>query len=493
MIALFESRINTALSERNRRIIMRKTKIVCTLGPASGDEATMEQLILAGMDAARFNFSHGTHETHLAMLTRFKRVRDNLGRPVATILDTKGPEIRIRTFADGPVTLTAGAPFTLTTDDVPGDGARVSVTHINLCNELEPGCRVLIDDGLVELKVTEVGGHDIHCTVVTGGVLSDNKSINIPGVSISLPALTDRDRDDLRFAVENDFDFVAASFVRRASDVAEIRAFLDECGGQSIGIISKIENREGVDNLDGIIAASDGIMVARGDLGVEIPAHEVPILQKRMIKAAVRAGKHVITATQMLDSMIRNPRPTRAEVSDVANAVFDGTSCIMLSGETASGKYPVEALRTMADIAVAAEESIDYWKRFRNNAFDQAHSITDAISHTSCLTAMDLEAAAILTPTQAGYTARMISRFHPGCLVVAMTTQERVRRQLAIAWGVVPCLTGSVDSTDRLFALCMDLAKKEGLVQPGETVVITAGVPIGKSGSTNLIKVQTVK
>ena len=471
---------------------MRKTKIVCTLGPASGDEATMEQLILAGMDAARFNFSHGTHETHLAMLTRFKRVRDNLGRPVATILDTKGPEIRIRTFADGPVTLTAGAPFTLTTDDVPGDGARVSVTHINLCNELEPGCRVLIDDGLVELKVTEVGGHDIHCTVVTGGVLSDNKSINIPGVSISLPALTDRDRDDLRFAVEHDFDYVAASFVRRADDVVQVRAALREYGGADIGIIAKIENREGVDNLNGIIAASDGIMVARGDLGVEIPAHEVPILQKRMIKAAVRAGKHVITATQMLDSMIRNPRPTRAEVSDVANAVFDGTSCIMLSGETASGKYPVEALRTMAEVAQAAEQATDYWKRFRAIPLELTSSITDAISHTSCLTAMDLGAAAILTPTQAGYTARMISRFRPGCPVIAMTTEERVRRQLAIVWGVTPCLTGTVDSTDRIFSLCVNTAKKEGLVKAGDTVVITAGVPIGKSGSTNLIRAQVV-
>ena len=352
---------------------MRKTKIVCTLGPASNDEAIIEQLILAGMDAARFNFSHGTHETHLAQLTRFKHVRDNLGRPVATILDTKGPEIRIRTFGCGSIELKEGQAFTLTTEDVVGTDEKVSVTYENLHEELQPGCHILIDDGLIELEVQDIQGCELHCTVLSGGELSSNKSINIPGVSIALPALTDKDKDDLRFGVENDFDFIAASFVRRASDVEEIRKVLAEYGGDDIGIIAKIENREGVDNLDAIIEAADGIMVARGDLGVEIPAHEVPVLQKRMIKAAVRAGKHVITATQMLDSMIRNPRPTRAEVSDVANAVFDGTSCVMLSGETASGKYPVEALETMVDIALAAEGAIDYWKRFRNTPLRPHH------------------------------------------------------------------------------------------------------------------------
>ncbi len=471
---------------------MRKTKIICTLGPASSDSATLEQLLRAGMDGARFNFSHGTHETHLALLTRLKHVRDSLGLACATILDTKGPEIRICTFVSDSVTLAQGAPFTLTTRDVPGDETQVSVTYENLHHELSPGCRVLIDDGLVELRVDEISGQDIHCTVVTGGALSNHKSINIPDVSIALPSLTDRDRDDLRFAVEHDFDYVAASFVRRADDVVQVRAALREYGGADIGIIAKIENREGVNNLDEIIAAADGIMVARGDLGVEIPAWEVPVLQKRMIKAAVHAGKHVITATQMLDSMIRNPRPTRAEVSDVANAVFDGSSCVMLSGETASGKYPVEALRTMAEVAQAAEQATDYWKRFRAIPLELTSSITDAISHTSCLTAMDLGAAAILTPTQAGYTARMISRFRPGCPVIAMTTEERVRRQLAIVWGVTPCLTGTVDSTDRIFSLCVNTAKKEGLVKAGDTVVITAGVPIGKSGSTNLIRAQVV-
>ncbi|HIT32916.1 MAG TPA: pyruvate kinase [Candidatus Enterenecus stercoripullorum] len=471
---------------------MRKTKIVCTLGPASNSEEIIEKLILSGMDAARFNFSHGTHETHLALLTRFKHVRDNLGRPVATILDTKGPEIRIRTFSCDHITLAEGDSFTLTTRQVEGDDGIVSVTYSNLHKELSSGCHILVDDGLVDLEVQDISGQDIHCKVVTGGDLSSNKSINIPGVHIHLPALTEKDKEDLRFGVENDFDFIAASFVRQASDVEEIRAVLDSLGGRDIGIIAKIENREGVDNLDAIVDVSDGIMVARGDMGVEIPAYEVPIVQKRMIKSAIRKGKHVITATQMLDSMIRNPRPTRAEVSDVANAVFDGTSCVMLSGETASGKYPVEALQTMVDIAVAAENDIDYWKRFRNATYNHTNTITDAISHTSCLTAMDLSATAILAATRSGYTARMISRFRPGCMVAALTTEERVRRQLAISWGVAPYLVGNVDSTDRLFSLSVDAARKEGLVEQGDTVVITAGVPIGRSGSTNLIKAQKV-
>ena len=471
---------------------MRKTKIVCTLGPASNSEEIIEKLILSGMDAARFNFSHGTHETHLALLTRFKHVRDNLGRPVATILDTKGPELRIRTFSCDHITLAEGDSFTLTTRQVEGDDGIVSVTYSNLHKELSSGCHILVDDGLVDLEVQDISGQDIHCKVVTGGDLSSNKSINIPGVHIHLPALTEKDKEDLRFGVENDFDFIAASFVRQASDVEEIRAVLDSLGGRDIGIIAKIENREGVDNLDAIVDVSDGIMVARGDMGVEIPAYEVPIVQKRMIKSAIRKGKHVITATQMLDSMIRNPRPTRAEVSDVANAVFDGTSCVMLSGETASGKYPVEALQTMVDIAVAAENDIDYWKRFRNATYNHTNTITDAISHTSCLTAMDLSATAILAATRSGYTARMISRFRPGCMVAALTTEERVRRQLAISWGVAPYLVGNVDSTDRLFSLSVDAARKEGLVEQGDTVVITAGVPIGRSGSTNLIKAQKV-
>lgn len=471
---------------------MRKTKIICTMGPAVDNEEKLRALMLAGMDAARFNFSHGTHESHLALLTKVKRVRDELGAAVATILDTKGPEIRVKTFASGSVTLTEGATFTLTTRDVPGDESCVSVTYSNLHNELKPGCRVLIDDGLIELRVEEVRGQDIVCTVACGGPLSSNKSINIPDVHIQLPSLTEKDREDLRFAVEQDFDFVAASFVRKASDVEDIRACLKEYGGEHIRIISKIENSEGVENLDEIIAASDGLMVARGDLGVEIPAYEVPILQKTMIKKTSMAGKPVITATQMLDSMIRNPRPTRAEVSDVANAVFDGTSCVMLSGETASGKYPLEAVQTMVDTIRAAELATDYWGRFRRFEFKPGRDINDAVTHASCQTAMDLEADAILTPTQTGHTARMISRFRPACPIVAFTTTERARRQLAISWGVRPLLAGYVDSTDRLFSMCVQSALKEGAVESGQMVVITAGIPIGLAGSTNLIKAQVV-
>ena len=471
---------------------MRKTKIICTMGPAVDNEEMLRALMLTGMDAARFNFSHGTHESHLATLNKVRRIRDELGAAVATILDTKGPEIRIKTFENGPVTLREGDKFTLTTRDVPGDAGIVSVTYADLHKELESGCRVLIDDGLIELTVDGIQGQDIACTVRSGGTLSNNKSINIPGVSIHLPSLTEKDRDDLRFAAEQDFDFVAASFVRKASDVEDIRTCLRECGGEHIRIISKIENREGVDNLEEIIAASDGLMVARGDLGVEIPAYEVPILQKRMIKETSMAGKPVITATQMLDSMIRNPRPTRAEVSDVANAVFDGTSCVMLSGETASGKHPVEAVQTMVDTINAAEQATDYWGRFRRFEFTPGRSINDAVTHTCCQTAMDLEADAILTPTQTGHTARMIARFRPACPIVALTTTERARRQLAISWGVQPLLAGYVDSTDRLFSMCVQSALKEGAVQSGQMVVITAGVPIGRAGSTNLIKAQVV-
>ena len=471
---------------------MRKTKVICTLGPAVDDEQALRQLILGGMNAARMNFSHGTHESHLALLNKLKRVRDELGRPVATILDTKGPEIRIRSFANGPITLKQGDTFTLTTEDVPGDQTQVSVTYADLHRELGEGSRVLIDDGLVELIVSRVEGKNIHCTVENGGELSSNKSINIPDVSIPLPSLTEKDKQDMKFAVEQDFDYVAASFVRRASDVTDIRAELKKHGGEDIRIIAKIENREGVNNLDEIIDAADGIMVARGDLGVEIPAHEVPVLQKEMIQRASARGKLVIIATQMLDSMIRNPRPTRAEVSDVANAVYDGASCVMLSGETASGKYPIQALKTLVDTVVAAEDSINYWGRFQKNNKISTDTIGDAITHSCCLTAMDLKAKAILAATSSGVTARMISRFKPACPIAALTMTERVRRQLAIVWGVYPYLTGTVDSTDRLFSQSVECARKEGMVNPGDTVVITAGLPIGQSGSTNLIKAQVV-
>lgn len=473
-------------------MMLRKTKIICTLGPAVDNEDMIRALIRTGMNAARFNFSHGSHEEHLNRLNLLKSVRDSMGRPVASILDTKGPEIRIRSFETKSISLEAGDLFTLTTREVQGNGSLVSVTYPELHKEVSAGQEILIDDGLVALKVEEIDGQDIRCTVENGGTLSANKSINIPGVHIHLPALTEKDVSDIQFGVENDFDFIAASFVRRAADVQAVREVLDRFGGQEIRIIAKIENQEGVDNIDEILEAADGIMVARGDLGVEIPAAKVPILQKQIIRKGLQAGKPVITATQMLDSMMRNPRPTRAEVSDVANAVFDGTSCVMLSGETAGGKYPLEALTAMVSIVEEAEQSIHYWRQFEKRRVIPASNINDAITHTCCLTAKDLEAKAILAATNSGRTARMICRFRPACPVAALTMHEKVRRQLAICWGVIPFLTGEVTSTDRIFSLSAEVALKERLVQNGDTVVITAGVPLGKSGSTNLIKAAIV-
>jgi len=472
---------------------MRRTKIICTLGPAVDNEDMIRTLIRTGMDAARFNFSHGSHPEHLARLNMLKSVRDTMGRPVATILDTKGPEIRIKSFDVKSISLEAGDTFTLTTRDKVGDQKHVSVTYPKLHEELEPGQEILIDDGLVAIRVDKIQDGDILCTVENGGTLSANKSINIPGVHIHLPALTEKDVADIRFGVENDFDFIAASFVRQASDVEAVRRVLHDCGGDSVKIIAKIENQEGVDNIDEILEAADGIMVARGDLGVEIPAAKVPIMQKQMIRKGLQAGKPVITATQMLDSMMRNPRPTRAEVSDVANAVFDGTSCVMLSGETAGGKYPIEALTAMAGIVTEAESSINYWRQFQKQRVVPASNINDAITHTCCLTAKDLDAKAILAATNSGRTARMIARFRPACPVAALTMHEKVRRQLAICWGVIPFLTGEVTSTDRIFSLSAEVALKEKLVQNGDTVVITAGVPLGKnSTTTNLIKAQII-
>ena len=474
--------------------MLRKTKIICTLGPAVDSEEMIVALIKGGMNGARFNFSHGSHPEHLERLNRLKSVRDRMGGAVATILDTKGPEIRIKSFETKTVELAAGETFTLTVEDVAGDASRVSVTYARLHEEVAPGQEILIDDGLVAMRVREIRGGDIVCEVENGGTLSANKSINIPGAHIQLPALTEKDVADIRFGVENDFDFIAASFVRRAADVEAVREVLRQCGGDNVKIIAKIENQEGIDNLDGILEAADGVMVARGDLGVEIPAAKVPALQKQMIRKGLQAGKPVITATQMLDSMMRNPRPTRAEVSDVANAVYDGTSCVMLSGETAGGKYPVEALAAMLEIVTEAEGSIDYWKRFQKQlVVNTSNNINDAITHTCCLTARDLDATAILAASSSGRTARMICRFRPACPVAALTMQEKTRRQLAICWGVIPFLTGEVNSTDRIFSLSAEVAVKEGLVQPGDTVVITAGVPLGKSGSTNLIKAQVIE
>lgn len=472
----------------------RKTKIICTLGPAVDSDEAVRDLIMAGMNGARFNFSHGNHEEQLIRFTRLKRVRDQTGCPVATVLDTKGPEIRIKTFKDGPIELEKGDKFTLTVAEVQGDKTQVSVTYQNLHKEVAPGNHILVDDGLIDLLVEKIEGEAISCVVENGGPVSNNKSLNIPGVSILLPALTEKDKEDLRFAAENDFDYVAASFVRKAADVLDIRKELDSYGGRSVQIISKIENKEGVDNLEEIAQLSDGLMVARGDLGVEIPAADVPVIQKKMISMCIRMGKIVITATQMLDSMMRNPRPTRAEVSDVANAVFDGTSCIMLSGETASGKYPVEAVQTMCQIALSAESSVDYWKRFAKAAFHvDSSDISSAICHSCCNTAKELDAKAIICCTNSGITAREIARFHPACTVAAFTTIEKARRQLSLVWGIQPYLYGTVDTIDRLLNAAVECAVKEGVAKAGDQVVITAGVPIGKAVTTNLIKAELIQ
>ena len=471
---------------------MRKTKIICTLGPACADKKTLAALLRGGMDAARFNFSHGTHASHLAQLDALRAVCRKEGRVVATILDTRGPEIRVGAFENGPVVLRAGDPFTLTTNQTPGNARRACVTYDGLPRDLHPGDRILMDDGLIELRVERISGSDIVCTVVTGGPLSDNKSINVPGVNISLPGLTSRDRSDIKFAVEQDFDYIAVSFVRSAADIRAVRDLLRSLGNSDIRLIAKIENREGVNNLDEIIAAADGVMVARGDLGVEIPMEEIPFLQKEMIRKGVLSGKPVIVATQMLDSMIRNPRPTRAEVSDVANAVFDYASCVMLSGETASGRYPVEALETMARTVEEAEGHIDYQKRFREENFSIGGSVTNAISHAGCAAAFDLKANAIITVTHAGVTARMISRFKPGCPICAATVSEKVCRQLRLSWGVYPTMMKPAGNTDELFAAAVEACQRSGYVQSGNLAVITAGVPVGRSGTTNLIKVEVL-
>ena len=471
---------------------MRRTKIICTLGPAVDDESVIRKLLLKGADAVRLNMSHGTHETHGAILNKVKKVRGALGLPVASILDTKGPEIRIGTFGAGKAELVSGESFTITTRKITGNGSIVSVSYDNLHNELSPGDRILIDDGLVELKVTGISGTEINCQVLNGGEISDHKSVNIPDVRIKFPVLSEQDEKDIGFAAENGMDYIAVSFVRSREDVLAVRETLKKYNADNIKIISKIENREGVRNIDEITAASDAVMVARGDLGVEIPAWDVPVIQKKIISKGALLGKPVIIATQMLDSMIRNPRPTRAEVSDVSNAVFDGASCVMLSGETAAGRYPVESVATMVKTIEAAEAAINYWKRFLEKKVGMEITISNAISHSCCTTAMDLGADAIITVTKSGHTARMISRFRPQCPIVAITDSETVQRQLSISWGVRPELSKPLNSTDELFEDGIRVALLTGTVKKGDTVVLTAGVPVGISGTTNLIKAQTV-
>ena len=474
--------------------MMRKTRIVCTLGPSSNSYETVKALALAGMNVARFNFSHGTQESHLETFRVVSRVRSELHMPIATLLDTKGPEIRLKTFANGPVILKEGGQFTLTTREVPGDESIVSITHMNLPHDLGQQTRILIDDGLVELHVESKTETDIITRVVSGGQISDRKGVNVPGVRFSMPYISDRDKDDVLFGIRSGFDYIAASFVRGAEDVQALRQLLDENGGAHVRIIAKIENADGVAHIDEIIEASDAVMIARGDMGVEIPFEEIPIIQKRMIKAATMAGRQVITATQMLESMVHNPRPTRAEITDVANAIYDGTSATMLSGETASGKYPVEAVKTMARIAERAENDIDYRKRFLERSMaESSETITDAISHATCLIALNMHAAAIVTVTKSGTTAKMISRFRPNMPIIACTPDASTYRQLSLSWGVTPVLIGEERITDVLFEHAVDASVDTGIISKGDLVVLTAGVPLSISGTTNLIKVVHVE
>ena len=474
--------------------MMRKTRIVCTLGPSSNSYETVKALALAGMNVARFNFSHGTQESHLETFRVVSRVRSELHMPIATLLDTKGPEIRLKTFANGPVILKEGGQFTLTTREVPGDESIVSITHMNLPHDLGQQTRILIDDGLVELHVESKTDTDIITRVVSGGQISDRKGVNVPGVRFSMPYISDRDKDDVLFGIRSGFDYIAASFVRGAEDVQALRQLLDENGGAHVRIIAKIENADGVAHIDEIIEASDAVMIARGDMGVEIPFEEIPIIQKRMIKAATMAGRQVITATQMLESMVHNPRPTRAEITDVANAIYDGTSATMLSGETASGKYQVEAVKTMARIAERAENDIDYRKRFLERSMaESSETITDAISHATCLIALNMHAAAIVTVTKSGTTAKMISRFRPNMPIIACTPDASTYRQLSLSWGVTPVLIGEERITDVLFEHAVDASVDTGIISKGDLVVLTAGVPLSISGTTNLIKVVHVE
>ena len=473
---------------------MRKTRIVCTLGPSSNTYETVKALALAGMNVARFNFSHGTQESHLETFRVVSRVRSELHMPIATLLDTKGPEIRLKTFANGPVILKEGGLFTLTTREVPGDENIVSITHMNLPQDLGQQTRILIDDGLVELHVESKTETDIISRVVSGGQISDRKGVNVPGVRFSMPYISEKDKDDVLFGIRSGFDYIAASFVRGAEDVQALRQLLDENGGEHVRIIAKIENADGVAHIEEIIEASDAVMIARGDMGVEIPFEEIPIIQKRMIKAASMAGRQVITATQMLESMVHNPRPTRAEITDVANAIYDGTSATMLSGETASGKYPVEAVKTMARIAERAENDIDYRKRFLERSMaESSETITDAISHATCLIALNMHAAAIVTVTKSGTTAKMISRFRPNMPIIACTPDASTYRQLSLSWGVTPVLIGEERITDVLFEHAVDASVDTGIISKGDLVVLTAGVPLSISGTTNLIKVVHVE
>ena len=471
----------------------RKTKIVCTLGPAVDDENILRQMILEGMNIARFNMSHGSHEEHGERLAMLKRLRADLNMPVAALLDTKGPEIRLGDFEQKQVVLKQGQLFTLTTNEILGNKESAYITYSGLPYDVTPGNRILIDDGLVEMEVESVVGEEIRCLVKNTGVISARKGVNVPGAALSLPFINEKDYNDLRFAVEQGFDFVAASFTRTYEDMRELKHILKELGGEKIKVIAKIENSQGVENLDEILSIADGVMVARGDMGVEIPLEEVPVIQKEIIKKVYGVGKQVITATQMLDSMMQYPRPTRAEANDVANAVYDGTSAIMLSGETASGKYPLECVRTMVRIAGRTEQDIDYRKRFLQNKLPTLGSITNAISKATVNAAMELDAKAIVTVTESGRTAYMISRYRPFCPVIACTSKEQTYRQLSLSWGIIPLLIEEKEALDELFEEAIKAVEKASYASEGDVIVLTAGVPIGTSGTTNLLKVHCIE
>lgn len=470
---------------------MRRTKIVCTLGPASSNVSVLRELISAGMNVARLNFSHGTHAKHAETIKAARQTAQEQEHNLALLLDTKGPEIRIGTFPEGRVFLKPGQYFTLSIKDVPGSKEQVNVNYPGIVGDVKAGMKILLDDGLIVMDVLEVTADKVRCQVEIGGELSNRKGLNIPGAVLNLPAISLQDREDIIFAIKNDLDFIAASFVRKAEDVLAIRAIL-EAHRSGIQIIAKIENQEGVDNIEKILAAADGIMVARGDLGVEIPAEDVPLVQKMIISRCNVAAKPVITATQMLDSMMRNPRPTRAEASDVANAIFDGTDAVMLSGETAVGKYPIEAVKTMARIAERAETALHYARILESFELPKERSVTDAISYATCHAAQELGAAAIITATQSGFTSRNVSKYKPKAPIIAVTPRERVARRLALTWGVFPLMCRPSTNTDEMFSTAIEATLQGGYIDNGDLVIITAGVPVGLSGTTNLMRVHTV-
>ena len=470
---------------------MRKTKIICTLGPSTDKEGVLRDLIANGMNVARFNFSHGSHEEHLGRFEKLKALREELGKPVAALLDTKGPEIRLKDFKNGVENLVAGQTFTLTTRDVEGTNEICSITYKDLPMDVEPNGTIMLDDGLIKLQIQTVNDTDIVCTVLNSGKIKNKKGVNVPGVHLSMPYMSQRDKDDIIFGIQQGFDFIAASFVRTAQDVYEIRNLLNQYDS-NIRIIAKIENREGVNNIDSILAAADAVMVARGDLGVEIDFTELPGIQKTIIDRSFSFGKPIVTATQMLDSMIVNPRPTRAEISDVANAIYDGTSAIMLSGETAAGAYPVEALKTMSAIAERTEQEGHYLRGRLMEPNTGKISVSDATAHAACLTAKDVNAAAIVTVSESGTTARLLSKYRPQQPIIACVMREQVQRQLSLSWGITPLMMALAHSTDELIEMSTSLAKENGYLHNGELAVVTAGVPVGVSGTTNMIKIHMV-